>query len=155
MADLKLQASRALKVITSDTIDIPQPSRKVASGTQTSATANKLTDTGATFDDGTITIGDIVYDTTDSSIATVTAIDSGTVLSLSADIFTATENYVIYDKATRDCVIYVGVTGDVSVVTAGGDSEVFTAVPAGMILPVNIRRVNTTLTTATNMVALW
>jgi hypothetical protein len=153
--DFKLQTGRALSVVPSDTIDIPVPSSKVASGAQTSATANKLTDSGATFNDGSILVGDVVHDTTGGSIATVTAIDSATVLSISADIFTATENYVIYRRTTKDCVIYVGVTGDVTVETAGGDSVTLKAVPAGMIIPLNVKRVDSTNTTATDMVAMW
>jgi len=162
MANYKLQASRALKVVPSDTINIPLPSSKVASGTQTSATANKLTDSGATFNDGSIKVKDVVYDSTGASIATVTAIDSATVLTISADIFTATEDYIIYRQTAKDCVIYVGVAGDVTVETAGGtvetaggDTETFTAVPAGTFIPVMVKRVNSTNTDATNMVAMW
>lgn len=59
-------------------------------GTNTSATANKLTDTGATFITDGIQVGFTVFNDTDSTFATVTAIDSETQLSLSKDIFTAT-----------------------------------------------------------------
>jgi hypothetical protein len=51
-------------------------------------------------------------------------------------------------------VIYVGVTGNVTVVTAGGETVTFVGVNAGTILPVWVSRVNNTNTTATNMVAL-
>ena len=52
--------------------------------------------------------------------------------------------------------IYVGVTGNVAVVFVGASTAVvFTGVPAGTILPVRARRVNSTNTTATNMVALY
>jgi hypothetical protein len=156
MADQKLQLSRAIAVVPSDTIDIPQPETKVASGAQTSATPNKLTDSGATFDDGAIKVGDIVHDTTSGAmgIATVTAIDSGTVLSISADIFTGTENYVIYRKSTTDCAWYVGVSGDVQVLTTGNDTVLLKAVPVGW-QPINIKRVDSTNTTATDIVAGW
>ncbi len=49
--------------------------------------------------------------------------------------------------------LYIGVSGDVKVITTGGDTVVFTAVPVG-ILPVRVTRVFATLTTATNIVAL-
>ena len=157
MAIQNLQASTAIEVIPSDTIDIPNPVAIVASGTQTSATANKLTNTGATFDDGSVKIGDIVYDTTGMSIATVTAIDSATVLSISADIFTATEDYVIYDHTAKAMPsLYVGVAGDVSVEMAGtGAAIVYKGVAAGSTLPINVTRVNSTATTATDIVALF
>ena len=155
MADLKLQASRALAGVPSDKIGIPDVGISPASGTQTSATANKLTDTGATFETSGVKAGMIVHDTTGGSIATVTAVDSETVLSLSADIFTATEDYVIYEGATEDCALYVGGAGDVEVVTSGGDTVIFSAVPAGSFLPINVKQVKSGSTSATLMVALW
>lgn len=51
--------------------------------------------------------------------------------------------------------LYVGGTGNVSVVTAAGNTCVFTAVPAGAILPVRCTKVNSTGTTATTIVALY
>lgn len=51
--------------------------------------------------------------------------------------------------------LYVGVVGNVAVVFEGGTAITFTGVPAGTILPVRAIRVNSTLTTATNMVALY
>lgn len=51
--------------------------------------------------------------------------------------------------------IYVGVTGDVVAVTEGGAAITFKAVPAGMILPVRAIRVNSTGTTATDLVGLY
>ena len=156
MADLKLQASRALAVVPSDTIDIPQPSSKVASGASTTISAGNLQDNNATFQTIGVKVGDIVHEVTTGAIATVDAVTSETVLDISADIFLlGSESYNIYRSATRDTVIYVGVTGNVVVETSGGDVETFVGVPAGMILPVNIKRVNATSTTATNIIALW
>lgn len=51
--------------------------------------------------------------------------------------------------------IYVGGAGDVVVVNPDGTTCTFTGVPAGTILPVKARRVNSTNTTATNMVGLY
>lgn len=50
--------------------------------------------------------------------------------------------------------IYVGGTGDVAVVTEGGNVTTFSAVPVGAVLPIRFTRVNSTGTTATNLVAL-
>lgn len=50
--------------------------------------------------------------------------------------------------------LYVGVTGNVSVVMNGA-TVVFVAVPAGSILPVVASRVNLTGTTAASIVALF
>lgn len=50
--------------------------------------------------------------------------------------------------------IYVGGTGDVAVVTAGGNSVIFSAVPAGTLIPIHIRQLLSTGTTATLIVGL-
>ena len=58
--------------------------------------------------------------------------------------------------ATR--ALYVGSSGDVSVEMAGDmldPTVVFVSVLSGTILPIEITRVNSTLTTAGQFVALW
>lgn len=50
--------------------------------------------------------------------------------------------------------IYVGGTGDVKVVTENGDTVTFSAVPVGTVLPVRVKQVLSTGTTATNLVGL-
>lgn len=50
--------------------------------------------------------------------------------------------------------IYVGVSGDVSLVTAEGETVLFKAAPVG-VLRVRAKQVKSTSTTATNMLALW
>lgn len=50
--------------------------------------------------------------------------------------------------------LYIGVTGDVTLVTINGNAVLFKAVAVG-ILPVGCSRVNNTATTATNIVALY
>ena len=59
-------------------------------GTNTSVTADKLVDSGATFETDGVAVDMIVLNTTDSTEAYVTAVDSETELTLSADIFTGT-----------------------------------------------------------------
>lgn len=60
------------------------------------------------------------------------------------------------DLAALSRALYVGVGGDVSVQMAGtGTAIVFKNVPTGTTLPIRIHRVNSTATTATNMVALY
>lgn len=62
------------------------------SGTTTATTANKLEDSGASFSG---LVGYTVKNTTDTTYAQIKAVDSGTVLSLSTDIFTNGEGYEI------------------------------------------------------------
>ena len=50
--------------------------------------------------------------------------------------------------------LYVGGAGNVVAINAEGDAITFTGVVAGSILPIRTTRVNSTSTTATNIVAL-
>lgn len=49
--------------------------------------------------------------------------------------------------------LYIGGTGNLSVEMYGGGTAVFSSVPVG-ILPIQVTRVNSTNTTATNILAL-
>lgn len=51
--------------------------------------------------------------------------------------------------------LWVGGAGAVSVVLASGVAVTFSAVPAGVLLPIAIQRVNSTGTAASAMVALY
>jgi len=83
-------------VLTTQSALPENPSRPAVSGTTTSAVANKLVDSGATFTtDGAVFVGARVVNTTDSTSAKITAIDSNTQLSLSANIFGSAEDYTI------------------------------------------------------------
>jgi hypothetical protein len=56
----------------------------------------------------------------------------------------------VYEFAT----LYVGGTGDVTLLTVDGTVLTFVGVPAGTFLPVIAQRVNSTGTTATSIVGL-
>jgi len=73
----------------------------VDSGTTNGTTANKLVQIGKSFT-STVTAGDMVRNTTDETYAEVTAVDSNTVLSLSADIMVSGEGYQISDGFIQD-----------------------------------------------------
>lgn len=59
------------------------------------------------------------------------------------------------NKFTR--AIYVGGAGDLAVQMAGDDNNnvVFSAVPAGTVLPLRVKQIRATATTATDIVAMW
>ncbi len=59
------------------------------------------------------------------------------------------------DLATVARGLYIGVAGDVKVDMAGSGTVTFVAVPAGSVLPFCVKRVYSTGTSATNLVALW
>lgn len=160
MASDKIQVGKALQINPSDTADIPNPSYNGRiSGTASAVTANNLVDSTADFVADGVKVGDIVYNNTDRKAATVTTVVSGTQLTLSEDIFdTISDAYVVYltpDIANQGCVFYVGVGGDVTVRTVGGDQVTFQNLNNGQFVPVEILQVLETGTTATGLVALW
>jgi hypothetical protein len=59
------------------------------------------------------------------------------------------------DLATASRALYVGGAGAVKITTTLGDTITFSNVPGGAILPVCARRVWSTGTTATGIVAIW
>jgi hypothetical protein len=64
-------------------------------GTTTSTTDSKLVDSGGSFSAANVTVGMTVLNVTNGTTATVTAIDSGTTLSIDKDIFTTGQAYSI------------------------------------------------------------
>ncbi len=66
-------------------------------GAATSTTANKLVDSTQNFET-TAQVGSFIKNTTDSTTASVTAIDSDTTLSISSDIMASGENYILFAK---------------------------------------------------------
>lgn len=53
------------------------------------------------------------------------------------------------------CVLFVGATGNLRVLTTGGDDVTFAGINAGTFIPVQVLRVFATGTTAANILALW
>ncbi len=51
--------------------------------------------------------------------------------------------------------IYVGGSGNLSVLDGDGDAVTFVGLAAGVIHPIRTRRVRSTSTTATNIIGLW
>ena len=121
-----------------------------------------MIDSTATFITLNVKQGDVVHNDTAGTAATVVSVDSETQLTLNANIFTAlTQSYVVYAMSPQTtmgnpgCFLYVGGTGNVSVVTIGGDIITFNGVPAGATLPIQVLRLRSTGTTATLVNALW
>lgn len=160
MSVFKSQFSRALPVIKSDNANIPYPNL-IESGTNTSVVASQLVDSAGLFVTNNVAVGDVVYNTTDSTAATVVSVTSETVIVLNANIFTGTAKaYSIYSNSSQTgapnagCFLYVGGAGNVVVTTIGGDVLTFSGVTAGSILPVQVFKV-ASATTATLINALW
>lgn len=73
----------------------------VVAGTTTATTTNKLIDSSENFTNRAVAIGDKVRNTTDDTEAVVTAIDSATILSISANIMASGEDYIITESPVR------------------------------------------------------
>jgi hypothetical protein len=161
MSVFKTTFTRSLRAHPSDNADIAYPS-VAESGTNTTATASKLIDSAATFITNNVKTGDVVHNDTAGTAATVVSVDSQTQLTLNANIFTSTaQAYVVYPMSAQSgmgnpgCFLYVGGTGNVSVITIGGDQITFNGVPAGTTLPIQVLKLRATGTTATLINALW
>lgn len=59
----------------------------------------------------------------------------------------------LVDGATKG--IYVGGAGNIALTMADGTSVTFTAVAVGVVHPISVLRIKATLTTATNILALY
>ena len=68
-------------------------------GTTTSTTTNKLVDSVKLFSE-TVEAGDLVYNTTDNTIAIVSSVDNDTTLTLDTDIMVSGEGYKIFSKTS-------------------------------------------------------
>jgi hypothetical protein len=161
MSVFKTTFSRALRAHPSDNADIAYPNQ-IDGGTNTTATANKLINSAATFIDDNVKTGDVVHNDTANTAATVVSVESQTELTLNANIFPSTaQAYAIYSMSPQTsmgnpgCNLYIGGTGNVSVITIGGDQLTFNGVPAGTTLPIQVRRLRLTGTTATLVNGLW
>ena len=66
----------------------------------------------------------------------------------------ATDFIQFSGASTRGCIIYIGVGGDLNVITSSGDNVTFVDVPSGSFLPVQVMQVVSTLTTATSLLAI-
>ncbi len=163
----------AVEVIASDTIPIPVPGLPNLTGPNSADSAGKLVAIAADFTN--VSVGDIVYNTATGFAATVTAVDSTTILSLSADIFKNAPNdvYLIFMggpngsqriDSSEGCLLYVGSNDastlrvDVKVKTVAGSIVTFTSFPVGEYLPLQITQLFATGTTDVadnNCIGIW
>lgn len=173
----------ALQVIAADSIPIPHPGLPQVTGSNTANTTNKLVDVGADFSN--VVVHDIVYNTATGTIATVTAVDSSTILELSADIFQNSPNdtYIVFQggpifeqriDSSSGCLLYIGSNStiaavgdeyvDVCVDTAQGTIQkphtvTFKNFKVGNYLPVQVRKLRSNLSSASiknqACIAIW
>ena len=105
------------------------------------------------------------------------SLDTSTILTLSLDIFTSPETYIIFlggpngsarINSSEGCLLYVGSSEatqtvatsyvNIKVQTVAGNDITFTGFPVGNYLPIQIMKLYTTGTTAAtanNCIAIW
>ena len=156
MAYQKLQGKRAIDVTPTDGVQIPSPGDKVASGVNTLVVANQLVSATAEFI-GKVIPGCTIINETTGAWATVTGVQSPTELLLSADIFLATPNtYAVYSVDVNEGpVLYVGTGGTLVITTVGNDLVTLVNVADATFIPIMVRTVEATNTTADDIIALW
>ena len=177
----------ALELVASDTLPIPHPSLQKLSGTATGVapTLNSLVDTAGDFivgkeGSGPVQPGDVVYNTTAMTSASVVSITSDTVIVLDADIFGTlafNDNYKIFliadlqglaPSESQGCLLYVGSNSatrtyangfvDLKVKTSAGSIVTFSSFPVGEYLPIQVLQLYSTgtdTTAAKNCIAIW
>ena len=167
-----INVGSALEVIASDTIPIPTIGITPVSGTTTGTTTDKLVDSNANFILADLRVGDIVYNTTNNTVATVTSVDGETELLLSANIMATGQTYTIYlDNASNSsdgCLLYVGSSQasltlansfvNIKVKTTAKDIVTFSNFPVGQYLPVQVLQLfytGTDIAAINNCVAIW
>ena len=167
MAYQKLQAGKAWAVNNSDNTDIPNTGLDGVTGTTTTGSATQLIDAGRTGSDignlatlsflkAGIQMGMIIVNTTDGTQTTVKQVVNGTTILVAQNIFATTAKaYAIYGGTQDGAVLYIGTTGTLKVTTIAGDDVTFTGIVSGSFFPVQVRKVWSTGTTASNIIALW
>lgn len=157
MSVFKNSFSVAASVIPADNVNIPFPNN-VKIGVNSSIVVDRLVDSSTDFVTSGIKVGDTVLCNDNGGYAYVIAVFP-TYLQLSLDIFTSSGYaYSIFQGENNGCYIYVGSIefgANLEVETIGGNVVTFYGVKAGEIIPVQVRKVLTSLTTASQLIALW
>lgn len=146
----KTQYGRALAIIPSDTVQIPNIATEVVRSTTTDVYANLLIDANVSFIKLNVKQMAIVYNLTAIRSTTVVNIIDNNTLLLTDDIIGSGDEFVIYNEADiAGCALYIPVKQDenpnsITVKTVGGDIVTFNNLPkGGAILPVNVSMVYT------------
>jgi len=165
MAQDILQGRLAVEAYPSDFANIPFPQICVQ-GKSDSISPNALIATDNNFVTSRVKEGDIVYNVTEGTSATVVEVVDKFTLKLNADIFQlvgGTEDYIVYSASPMDnlqdanngCVLYVGKSGDLKVVPLGQNTPIiFKNVPVGFF-PVQVIAITAKDTNADDIIALW
>lgn len=142
----KTQYGRALAIIPSDTVPIPNIATEVVRATTTDESTNRLVCDTVNFIELNVNQMSILYNLTQLTSTFVVSVLNENGLSLADDIMATGDEFVIYNEADiAGCALYIPVKeapGTVTVKTVGGDVVTFYRLSAGdTILPVNVSMV--------------
>jgi hypothetical protein len=142
----KTQYGRALAIIPSDTVPIPNIATEVVRATTTDESTNRLVCDTVNFIELNVSQMSILYNLTQLTSTFVVSVLNENGLSLADDIMATGDEFVIYNEADiAGCALYIPVKeapGAVTVKTVGGDVVTFYRLSAGdTILPVNVSMV--------------
>lgn len=155
----KLQGQRALAVVPNNDLDLIYPSNEPITQSGTNSTGN-------VYDYTNLTAADYDQVITGSTRIIVGGVEHKNVgIDWSAGFLQITFASNLGLVAVTDfyetlylnegAVLYVGTGGNVAVETIGGDSITLTGVVSGSFLPIMVRKVKVTGTSASDIIALW
>jgi hypothetical protein len=147
--------TRALDVIPSDDVNIPYPNM-VLTGTADATGSFFLIDSTTDFIAQGIKVGDTILNESTGKWVKVTSVPSvGGRLGISSNDFGSGDNYLIYQGENAGCLLYVGDTGDLEILTAGNNQILIQSVTGGTLIPIRVLRVLASNTTCSDIIALW
>ena len=158
----KLQVSRitAMDNKLSDTEDTVNLNDVINSYTRTGGGGGGVINaTGATFITDGVKPGDLVVNTTVSTndATRIISVNSETQITCSIATTSVGQTFDILSQSTEPAVLYIGTSSgqNLKVRTSGGDDITFHNVVQGTFLPVQVKRVYKTGTTASDILALF
>jgi hypothetical protein len=142
----KTQYGRALAIIPSETVPIPNIATEVVRATTTDETTNRLICDTVNFIDLNVNQMSILYNLTQLTSTFVVSVRDENTLNLADDIMATGDEFVIYNEADiAGCALYIPVKevpANVTVKTVGGDVVTFYRLLVGnTILPMNVSMV--------------
>lgn len=154
----KVTYSRSLQALPSNFCDIPTPWSFIVNGINDAIVPNSLRDGATNFPQKGVKVGDIVYNPSQGTGATVIDIVDNNTLLLNTDLYPGDgEDYFIYGGfqntlSNQGCVLYSPGGGNtLSFITIGGDiitSQVF----VDTLVPIQVKRL---LSATAPVYALW
>lgn len=144
----------------SDTEDTVNLNNVINTYTRNAAeTGPVVNDSGATFITDGVQPGDLAFKPGTTSLASrVLSVNSETQITLTTSVISAGSAFTILSQSEEPSVLYVGTAAagaTLKVRSAGGDDATFVNIQQGSFIPVQVKRVYDTGTTASNIVALF